>query len=135
MVPAHCMWLEQLPLTVNGKLDRSALPAPADSPTQRPFRAPHTALQVQLAGIWQQVLGVQAVGLDDDFFELGGHSLLVINVVSRIQLELGRELTPQALFQHPTLQALALHLDTTTTAVDENKLDTLEAWLDEMEEH
>jgi len=81
------------------------------------------------------VLGVQAVGLDDDFFELGGHSLLVINAVSRIQLELGRELTPQALFQHPTLEALALHLDTTTTAVDENKLDTLEAWLDEMEEH
>ncbi|GLH33293.1 pyoverdine synthetase D [Pseudomonas sp. BR1R-5] len=135
MVPAHCMWLEQLPLTVNGKLDRSALPAPADSNAQRTFRAPHTPLQEQLAGIWQQVLGVQAVGLDDDFFELGGHSLLVINVVSRIQLELGRELTPQALFQHPTLQALALQLDTTTTAVDENKLDTLEAWLDEMEEH
>ncbi|WP_176516653.1 non-ribosomal peptide synthetase [Pseudomonas faucium] len=135
MVPAQCVWLEQLPLTVNGKLDRKALPAPPDSNAERPLRTPHTPLQQQLAGIWQQVLGVQVVGLDDDFFELGGHSLLVINTVSRIQLELGRELTPQALFQHPTLEALALHLDTTTTAVDEHKLDTLEAWLDEMEEH
>ena len=135
MVPAQCVWLDQLPLTVNGKLDRKALPAPPDSNAERPFRAPQTPLQQQLAGVWQQVLGVQAVGLDDDFFELGGHSLLVINAVSRIQLELGRELTPQTLFQHPTLEALALHLDTTTTAVDENKLDTLEAWLDEMEEH
>ena len=135
MVPAHCVWLDALPLSPNGKLERKALPAPADNNAERPLRAPHTPLQQQLAGIWQEVLGVQAVGLDDDFFELGGHSLLVINAVSRIQLALGRELTPQDLFQHPTLEALALHLDTTTTAVDENKLDTLEAWLDEMEEH
>ncbi|MFJ4349260.1 amino acid adenylation domain-containing protein, partial [Pseudomonas sp. NPDC089401] len=135
MVPAHCVWLDSMPLSPNGKLDRKALPAPPDSNAERPLRTPQTPLQQQLAGIWQEVLGVQAVGLDDDFFELGGHSLLVINTVSRIQLALGRELTPQALFQHPTLEALALHLDTTTTAVDESKLDTLEAWLDEMEEH
>ncbi|BBH45228.1 non-ribosomal peptide synthetase [Pseudomonas sp. KU43P] len=135
MVPAHCVWLDAMPLSPNGKLDRKALPGPPDSNTDRPFRAPQTPLQQQLASVWQQVLGVQAVGLDDDFFELGGHSLLVINAVSRIQLDLGRELTPPDLFQHPTLEALALHLDTTTTAVDEHKLDTLEAWLDEMEEH
>ncbi|TWH64187.1 amino acid adenylation domain-containing protein [Azomonas agilis] len=135
MIPTHCVWLDQLPLTLNGKLDYKALPTPADTNAERPFRSPQSPLQQQLADLWQQVLKVRAVGLDDDFFELGGHSLLVINAVSRIQLELGRALAPQDLFQHPTLEALALHLDTRTTAIDESKLDTLEAWLDEMEEH
>ena len=134
MVPSHWHVLPNMPLSPNGKLDRKALPALEAHSNQRQYQAPETPLQVQLAGIWSEVLGVALVGLEDDFFELGGHSLLVINVVSRIQLDLGRSIAPHDLFQHPTLGALALHLHTTTTAIEDTTLDTLEAWLDEMEE-
>ncbi|WP_413772306.1 non-ribosomal peptide synthase/polyketide synthase [Pseudomonas aeruginosa] len=94
MVPAHLLFLERLPLSPNGKVDRKALPAPDASLLQEAYVAPRSELECQVAAIWQEVLKLQRVGLDDHFFELGGHSLLAINVISRIQLELGMKLTP-----------------------------------------
>jgi len=135
MVPAFLLMLDSLPLTPNGKLDRKALPAPDASQLQQAYVAPHSDLQRQIAGIWQQVLQLEQVGLTDNFFELGGHSLLAVNVVSRIQLELGLKLTPQLLFQHPLLEDFAHHLEHAGgQQINESKLSKLEFLLDEMEE-
>ncbi|MFJ7313617.1 non-ribosomal peptide synthase/polyketide synthase [Pseudomonas sp. NPDC098747] len=134
MIPAHLLFLEQLPLTPNGKLDRKALPAVDASQMQAAYVAPHTELEQQVAAIWQQVLDVERIGLNDHFFELGGHSLLAVNVVSRMALELGLTLTPQLLFQHPVLSDFVAHLNTGGGAINEQKLSKLEALLDDMEE-
>jgi amino acid adenylation domain-containing protein/non-ribosomal peptide synthase protein (TIGR01720 family) len=134
MIPAHLLFLEQLPLTPNGKLDRKALPAVDASQMQAAYVAPQSELEQQVAAIWQQVLSVERIGLNDHFFELGGHSLLAVNVVSRIALELGLTLTPQLLFQHPVLSDFVAHLDTGGGAINEQKLNKLEALLDDMEE-
>ncbi|MGV5205945.1 amino acid adenylation domain-containing protein, partial [Pseudomonas aeruginosa] len=72
MVPAHLMLLERMPLTVNGKLDRQALPQPDASLSQQAYRAPGSELEQRIAAIWSEILGVERVGLDDNFFELGG---------------------------------------------------------------
>ncbi|VVM96644.1 non-ribosomal peptide synthetase [Pseudomonas fluorescens] len=134
MIPAHLLFLEQLPLTPNGKLDRKALPAVDASQMQAAYVAPQSELEQQVAAIWQQVLDVERIGLNDHFFELGGHSLLAVNVVSRIALELGLTLTPQLLFQHPVLSDFVARLDTGGGAINEQKLSKLEALLDDMEE-
>ncbi|WP_460111359.1 non-ribosomal peptide synthetase [Pseudomonas sp. S3_H04] len=134
MIPAHLLFLEQLPLTPNGKLDRKALPAVDASQVQAAYVAPQSELEQQVAVIWQQVLEVERIGLNDHFFELGGHSLLAVNVVSRMALELGLTLTPQLLFQHPVLSEFVARLDTGGGAINEQKLSKLEALLDDMEE-
>ena len=81
MVPAAIVALEVLPLTVNGKLDTRALPAPGYTGSR--YRAPATPVEEVLAGIYAQVLGVDRVGVDDSFFELGGDSILSMQVVAR----------------------------------------------------
>jgi amino acid adenylation domain-containing protein/non-ribosomal peptide synthase protein (TIGR01720 family) len=134
MVPAHLLFLKSLPLTANGKLDRNALPQPDASQLQGTYVAPQSELEQQIAAIWQDVLKLERVGLTDNFFELGGHSLLVIKVVSRLQLELGLQLTPQQLFQAPTLGAFANTLEQSGAPFTTSKLDRLEALLDDMEE-
>ncbi|NMY87639.1 hypothetical protein HBR93_26425, partial [Pseudomonas sp. WS 5411] len=134
MVPSHWVFLDSLPLTPNGKLDRKVLPAPDASLAQKTYVAPCSPLQQQVAAIWQDVLKVEPIGLEDHFFELGGHSLLVVSVVSRLQLELGMQLTPQLMFQHPTLGAFTAQLEQQAGPVTAQKLDKLEALLDEMEE-
>ncbi|MGF6109832.1 non-ribosomal peptide synthase/polyketide synthase [Pseudomonas frederiksbergensis] len=134
MVPAHLLFIEQLPLTPNGKLDRKALPSVDASQLQASYVAPHSELEQQVAAIWQHVLTVECIGLNDHFFELGGHSLLAVNVVSRVALELGLTLTPQLLFQYPVLKDFVAQLDTDGGAINEQKLNKLESLLDEMEE-
>ncbi|QGA51172.1 non-ribosomal peptide synthase/polyketide synthase [Pseudomonas brassicacearum] len=134
MIPAHLLFLEQLPLTPNGKLDRKALPAVETGLLQAGYVAPASELEQQVAAIWSQVLTVERVGLNDHFFELGGHSLLAVNAVSRMALELGLTLTPQLIFQHPVLGEFVAQLDTADGPIDEQKLNKLEALLDEMEE-
>ncbi len=84
MVPAHLMLLERMPLTVNGKLDRQALPQPDARLSQQAYRAPGSELEQRIAAIWAEILGVERVGLDDNFFELGGHSLLLLMLKERI---------------------------------------------------
>ncbi|WP_460141185.1 non-ribosomal peptide synthetase [Pseudomonas sp. S2_E01] len=134
MVPAHWLFLAQLPLTPNGKLDRKALPAADASHLQASFVAPVSELEQQVAAIWQQVLTLDRVGRSDHFFELGGHSLLAVNVVSRLQLELGLKLTPQLIFQYPVLTDFVSRLAAAGEQVDSLKLSKLDALLDEMEE-
>ncbi|RJT17081.1 hypothetical protein D3227_40690, partial [Mesorhizobium waimense] len=81
MVPSAFVRLDALPLTPNGKLDRKALPSPADDAyARRAYQAPRGAVETALAGIWQELLGVERVGRHDHFFELGGHSLMAVQL-------------------------------------------------------
>ncbi|WP_139186156.1 amino acid adenylation domain-containing protein, partial [Ralstonia sp. 25mfcol4.1] len=107
MVPAAFVVLDALPLTPNGKLDRRALPAPeADRAEQ--YVAPRSAAQRWLAGLWQDVLGVDRVGLDDNFFTLGGDSLLSLKVISRVRANkaMGIDLKLRDLMRTPTIGQL-----------------------------
>ncbi|WP_317658691.1 non-ribosomal peptide synthase/polyketide synthase [Pseudomonas sp. KU43P] len=105
MVPALLVYLEAMPLSPNGKLDRKALPAPQWQARQ--FSAPQGERETALAGIWQALLGVERVGRDDDFFEIGGHSLLAVRVVSKVREVFGVELALRAVFDSPTVAGLA----------------------------
>jgi thioesterase domain-containing protein/acyl carrier protein len=108
MVPAAFVHLEALPLTANGKVDRQALPAPdrLSAPTAA-YEAPAGALERAIAKIWCEALGLEQVGRHDDFFHLGGHSLKAVEVISRVQCELGAPVPLRALFSHTTLAAFA----------------------------
>nr|WP_231670471.1 non-ribosomal peptide synthase/polyketide synthase [Pseudomonas quasicaspiana] len=106
MVPAHVLFMERMPLTVNGKLDRKALPKPDASLAQQHYIAPRTELEQRLVAIWQDVLRLERVGLTDNFFELGGDSIVSIQLVSRARQE-GIRFTPKDLFERQTVQALA----------------------------
>nr|WP_255428606.1 non-ribosomal peptide synthetase [Corallococcus sp. AB038B] len=112
MVPGAVVVLEALPLNSNGKVDRKALPEPEAPTSTRTYVAPRTEVEAKLAAIWAEVLRVPQVGVKDDFFALGGHSLLVTQVVSRIRTETGVELPLRALFEAPTLEALAQRMGT-----------------------
>ncbi|MEU3994115.1 amino acid adenylation domain-containing protein, partial [Streptomyces platensis] len=105
MVPSSVMVLDGLPLTVNGKLDRKALPAPqfgGDAQRQQP----RNAAEQTLCGLFAEVLGVPEVGTDESFFELGGHSLLATRLVARVRAVFGVELPVRALFEAPTVVGL-----------------------------
>ena len=110
MVPAAFVWLPQLPLSHNGKVDRRALPAP-ELPAPQAHVPPRTELERTLAGIWQAVLRVETVSVEDNFFELGGHSLRLLKVQVRLQRELQRPIAVTELFQYPTIRALAAFLE------------------------
>ncbi|KMT52744.1 phosphopantetheine-binding protein, partial [Pseudomonas fildesensis] len=132
MVPAQWVLLEQMPLSPNGKLDRKALPKPDALQQSQAYEAPRSELEQQIADIWSQVLEVERVGRNDNFFEMGGHSLLVINVISRMQLELGLRPAPQDIFQHPDVGRLASHLEGQGSAITEDKLSRLDALFDDI---
>ncbi|MFW8642047.1 AMP-binding enzyme [Rhizobium beringeri] len=110
MVPSAFVRLEALPLTVNGKLDRKALPVPDDDAyARRAYEAPQGEIETLLAGIWAELLGVERVGRHDNFFELGGHSLLAVQMMERLRrLSLGVEV--RTVFAKPMLADLAANL-------------------------
>ncbi|GMT99445.1 non-ribosomal peptide synthetase [Corallococcus caeni] len=117
MVPSAFVVLEALPFNANGKLDRRALPPPeASASAQTSFVAPRTPVESQLAHIWAQVLGLPRVGVHDNFFELGGDSIISLQVVARARL-VGLSLATRELFQHQTLEALALVARASSDAV------------------
>ena len=109
MVPSFIVPLDKLPLNANGKVDRKALPDPDVSKMQQEYVAPSTETETVLAGIWEKLLGVERVGLNDNFFHLGGHSLLAIQLIGKLQAK-GWQVTARQVFSDPTLGALAKHV-------------------------
>jgi acyl carrier protein len=113
MIPSAFVMLDTLPLTPNGKLDYRALPAPE---TLRPeleaaYVAPKTDIERQIAIVWQEILGLQKVGLDDNFFDLGGNSLLLAQVHSKFQELFEKSIPIVEMFGNPTISALTKYLD------------------------
>ncbi|WPZ32673.1 amino acid adenylation domain-containing protein [Thalassobaculum sp. OXR-137] len=110
MVPAHLIVLDAMPLNANGKLDRNALPAPAESAEGPADDRPATPQEELLAGLWAEVLGLERVGRGQNFFDLGGHSLLATQLVSRIRQAFDVDIPLRLLFEHPVLgdQAAAI---------------------------
>lgn len=118
MVPAAFVQLDALPLTPNGKVDRHHLPAPDRT---RPalattFVAPRHLIEVTLAEIWAQLLGLQQIGIHDDFFQLGGHSLIATQILSRIRDGFQVSLTFQQFFENPTIAGLTTLIQQTHPA-------------------
>ncbi|MCP4540466.1 MAG: amino acid adenylation domain-containing protein [Chloroflexi bacterium] len=108
MVPSAFVTLEALPLMLNGKVDRRALPIPGRArKSEHIFVAPRTASEKILADIWVKVLDLEQVGIHDDFFDLGGHSLLATRIISRVRDAFQVDLSLRAFFEAPTVASLA----------------------------
>ena len=112
MAPARFVWIDALPLTPSGKVDRGALASRVGREALRdPNDAPETATERTIAAIWQELLGFDGIGAGDRFFEIGGHSLLATQVMSRLRDRLGVDLTVRSLFLAPTLRDFAATVD------------------------
>lgn len=109
MLPSAFGFLDALPLMPNGKVDRQVLTHYSDLQTSSgiSYEAPRTVLEEILVGIWQDLLSLDRIGINDNFFRIGGHSLLITRVVARIQHEMGIELSLRSLFDAPTIAELA----------------------------
>ncbi len=124
MVPGLWINLDVMPLTANGKIDRKALPNPDESEfSAQEYTAPTNETESQLVMIWQNLLGIDKIGIHDDFFELGGHSLLATRLVSELRKSMKVELTIKDIFEFATIEQLALCLQ---YVIDEQKKDKKE---------
>ncbi|TRX32539.1 amino acid adenylation domain-containing protein [Flavobacterium sp. ZT3R18] len=111
MVPNSYVSLEKLPLTDHGKIDRRALPNVDDADfIRKEFVAPRNETEEKLVLIWQDVLGIERIGITDNFFELGGHSLLVAQVINRIYKQLGKGISFKTFFSSPSIDVLSNEL-------------------------
>ena len=119
MMPSAFIYLDALPLTPNGKVDRAALPNPTTQQLRQaaaqPLIAPRDRLELQLTKIWEGVLDIQPIGVNDNFFEMGGNSLLAVRLVAHIKTEFQQDLPIAAIFQAPTIAELVKVLRTETT--------------------
>ena len=124
MVPVHWVTLEKLPLTVNGKIDKAALPAvEIDELSSVAFVAAETEMEVVLTEMWKELLGVSKIGVHDNFFELGGHSLLALRLIANIQSKLGIDLAVKEVFEFSTIAELSKFLEVKTAGVTNNVTD------------
>ncbi|MEM8907741.1 MAG: condensation domain-containing protein, partial [Bacteroidota bacterium] len=120
LIPSFWVPLNALPISATGKVDRQALPAvDLTALLAENYIAPSTETEKQLVAIWQDLLELDQVGVDDHFFEIGGHSLLGVRLISAIRVKMGQELQVRDLFKFPKVRQLALHLDT------QNQIDAL----------
>jgi len=118
MVPAVFVFLDKLPLTLNGKVDRGALPEPERGASEQSvvYVPPRTTIEDLLAGTWAEVLDVERVGVHDNFFELGGHSLVVTRMISRVRQVFQIELSIRKVFEEPTVAELASTIEAAMAA-------------------
>ncbi|MES4906073.1 MULTISPECIES: amino acid adenylation domain-containing protein [unclassified Streptomyces] len=107
MVPSSLVFLDELPLSPNGKTDRRGLPAPGDRPEQRGAVSPRDDTERTLTELAQELLGVSPVGVTDDFFTLGGHSILAAQLMARVETAFGRRASLAAFLKEPTVERLA----------------------------
>ena len=110
MVPVFFVPLDAVPLTVNGKVDRTRLPAPVADDSSKAV-APTGMFEELIASIWSEVLGWEQVSADDDFFALGGHSLAALRVIARLKEQLGLTVRTKKIYEHPKLRDLASYLE------------------------
>jgi amino acid adenylation domain-containing protein len=112
LLPAHYLFLDELPLTSTGKVHRSALPAPGDirQSLETPFVQPQTEMERLIATIWRDVLSVEKVGIYDNFFDLGGHSLILMKAYHKLREVTQKDVAVLDLFLYPTVATLAAHL-------------------------
>ena len=112
MVPSAFIRLDELPLTMNGKIDRRALPSPHDHDviSERQYVAPQNELELTISSVWQRVLGIKQIGINDNFFDLGGNSMLAVQVHQQLCNGLKVQFPIVALFQYPTISTIAQHL-------------------------
>ncbi|HEX9944537.1 MAG TPA: phosphopantetheine-binding protein, partial [Thermoanaerobaculia bacterium] len=140
LIPQAFVWLERLPLTVNGKVDRRALPDPPREESRKGgFEPPATPVEEEVAAIWRELLTLERVGRHDNFFELGGHSLLAARIVAALRERFGVEVPLRILFEKPTVveQARAvaeIRLEQATDAEVERLLADLESLSEEQAE-
>ncbi len=107
MLPSYFIALEEIPLTPNGKIDKKALPVvDTENIVKKEYVAPSNQLEEKLVAIWEEVLGIDKIGVEDDFFILGGHSLKVTLIVNKIKKELGLEVSVKDMFLHPTISGI-----------------------------
>ncbi len=126
LVPSAFVWLPQLPLTANGKLDLKALPAPtARVEPDRDFTPPQNPVQTQLVAIWEEVLDRRPIGIHDDFFELGGHSLLAARTIALVAERIGGRLNFGEFFDHPTIEKHALRIGAAGTPAPAHPFTTI----------
>ncbi|WP_103071078.1 non-ribosomal peptide synthetase [Aquimarina sediminis] len=108
MIPSLYVTLEIIPLTINGKVDKKSLPEiTEESRSSQEYIAPRTMLEQQLVEIWQDVLGIEKIGVTDNFFELGGHSLMISQVINRISKKMGKTVSYELFYNNSTIEMLS----------------------------
>jgi acyl carrier protein len=121
MLPSAFVWLDRFPLTPNGKIDRRHLPLPdLSAQSAATYVAPRTEMEKEIASIWQEVLQLEKVGMDDNFFDLGGHSLLMVQLAQKLQASLEREISLLEIFKYPTIATFTKYLTAAESATAEN---------------
>ena len=112
MIPQHFVALEKFPITANGKVDRKALPVPqAAFSHEQGFVAPRTEIEAKLAEIWQELIGINRISVNENFFAIGGHSLLAVSLFSKLSHLFGIDLPLATLFEAPTIEGLAQRVE------------------------
>jgi amino acid adenylation domain-containing protein len=127
MVPPRVVWMEALPLTPSGKVDRNRLPQPDPEEYRSLSPAPSSDMERRVAAVWEAVLEQKGIGVRDNFFELGGHSLLVAKLLRRVEAEFGVRLSMASVFQAPTIQQFAELLNCQDVSVRTPKVSSIQS--------